>query len=77
MGCVWGVGGECVCGVCVCVFSCDFTCACMLTVDFWHYVHYDIAYLQVSGQNATQQIEIHALIYAYAHNYKLTICQHR
>lgn len=28
---------------------CDFACACMLTVDFRHYVHYDIAYFQVSG----------------------------
>lgn len=73
---VWGVHVYEVC-VFVCVFSCDFTCACMLTVDFWHYVHYDIAYLQVSGQNATQQIEIQALIHAYTHNYKLTICQHR
>jgi len=29
---------------------------CLLTIDFWHYVHYVIAYFQVPGQNAKEHI---------------------
>jgi len=32
------------------------TGVCLLTIDFWHYVHYVIAFSQVPGQNAKEHI---------------------